>query len=387
MNYLTGFRNPAAASAMVRRMAELSAGLEPPGRVARVMEVCGTHTMAIARYGIREVLPAGVDLISGPGCPVCVTDAGYIDAAIELARGGAMVVTFGDMLHVPGSDSTLAECRSEGACIQTCYSPLSALDLARRHPNRKVVFLAIGFETTIGPVVSLVDRALRAGTDNVSLLTAFKLVPPALRALLADPEIRIDAFLCPAHVSAIIGADAYAPFAGPGGVPCVIAGFEPLDILFAIQGILEQLLRREARVDNQYSRVVTPSGNRKAQDIMARYLQPVEAHWRGIGTIPQSGLELRPEFAAYDAGKEFGIAVTAGTPPAECMCGGVIKGKNKPPECRLFGTGCTPDHPIGPCMVSSEGSCAAYYKYTRCAAPDPCPPRKASMGDLGHENP
>ena len=362
MKYIDGFRNSKAAAAITGRIAEVSKDLDGP---AHIMEVCGTHTMAIARYGIREVLPDNIDLISGPGCPVCVTDVGYIDAAIELARRGAVVVTFGDMLHVPGTESTRVECRAEGGSVEVCYSPVSTLELAAKQPDREIVFLAVGFETTIGPVVSIVDRAIRADIGNVSLLTAFKLVPPALSALLTDPEIKIDAFLCPAHVSAIIGADAYEPFAGPGGVPCVIAGFESLDILLGIQGIVEQLTRGEARVDNQYSRVVAPSGNRKAQEVIARYLEPVDAHWRGVGTIPLSGMGLEPDFAAYDAGKKLDVAIQPGQPPAACMCGDVIKGKKKPPECRLFGEGCTPDNPIGPCMVSSEGSCSAYYKYAR----------------------
>lgn len=370
MNYIDGFRNPDAAATINRRIARLSdelAAKHPTehDRLVHVMEVCGTHTMAIARYGIREVLPDNIDLISGPGCPVCVTDTGYIDSAIELGNQGAIIATFGDMVQVPGSQSTLSESRSRGASVEVCYSPLNALDLARQNPGREVVFLAIGFETTICPVISMLDHALREGISNVSLLTAFKLVPPALHALLADPEIKIDAFLCPAHVSAIIGADAYEPFVGENGVPCVVAGFEPLDILLAIHGIMEQITQGRACVDNQYSRVVAPKGNRKALRLMDRFLQPTDAHWRGIGTIPGSGLGLKSEFCGYDAENKFGIAVKPGQQPSGCRCGDVIKGKNKPPECPLFGTACTPDHPVGPCMVSSEGSCSAYYKFAR----------------------
>ena len=367
MKYLEGFRNPAAART-IRRTLDAKAALidvESPGKTVHVMEVCGTHTMAIARHGIRDILPPNVDLISGPGCPVCVTDMGYIDAAIDLARRGVTVVTFGDMLHVPGSESVLSECRAEGGRVEVCYSPTRALELAREQPEQEIVFLAIGFETTICPVISLVDHAIREGLTNLSLLTAFKLVPPALTALLADEDIRIDAFLCPAHVSAIIGADAYWPFAGPGGVPCVVAGFEPLDILMALQNILEQVLDDEALVQNQYSRVVKPEGNLKAQAMIGKYLTPVDAHWRGLGTVPLSGLGLKPEFSAYDAELKLGITVSPGESPEGCLCGDVIKGKTKPPDCPLFGTGCTPETPIGPCMVSSEGSCSAYYKYSR----------------------
>lgn len=363
MKYIEGFRNPEAALAIRRQMEELAAGLGAAGRAVNVMEVCGSHTMAIARYGIRDILPANLALISGPGCPVCVTPAGYIDAAIALAERGVMVVTFGDMLPVPGSAGTLAESRARGAAVEVGYSPMCAVDLAKAHPDREVVFLAIGFETTIAPVLCLLEEAARRGLRNLSLLTAFKLVPPALHALLGDPSVRIDAFLCPAHVSAIIGSDAYLPFAGQYRVPCVIAGFEPLDILYGLLRILEQVVRGEARVDNEYARVVTPEGNRTAQALMRKYLQPVDAVWRGIGRIPVSGLGLREGYAAYDAERRFGLPVELGSENPACSCGEVLKGKIKPPQCALFGSGCTPDHPVGPCMVSSEGTCSAYFKY------------------------
>ena len=362
MKYIDGFRQADAARALGQRIA---AGFTAPrrDREVAIMEVCGSHTMAIARYGIRDVLPTGVRLISGPGCPVCVTPPGYIDAAIELADRGLTIVTFGDMLHVPGSQTTLAECRSRGGRVEVGYSPSVALDLARRHADREVVFLGIGFETTLAPVIAVVDRAAREHIGNFSVLTAFKLVPPALAALRADPEVRVDAFLCPAHVSAIIGADAYRPFAGPGGVPCVIAGFEPLDILLALEGILRQLADGRADVDNQYRRVVTAQGNRRAQELIARLLEPVDAPWRGLGLIPQSGMALRKRYAAYDAARRHGIVVTEGRSHRECRCGDVIKGKRFPSDCPLFGKACTPDSAIGPCMVSSEGVCAAHYKY------------------------
>jgi hydrogenase expression/formation protein HypD len=367
MRYIDEFRDAAAARGIRLRLDEHAAALRARGRRATIMEVCGSHTMAIARYGIRSVLPDVVRLVSGPGCPVCVTDTGYIDAALALAERGITVATFGDMLNVPGSDSSLARCRAAGGSVLVCYSPTQAFDHARAHPDREVVFLAIGFETTVAPIAALIHRAATEGVPNLSFLTAFKTVPPALAALGADPEIRIDAFLCPAHVSAIIGADAYRPFSGPGGVPCVIAGFEPLDILLGIDGILAQLAAGEARVENQYSRVVTPEGNPRALALMSRYLQPADAHWRGIGTIPASGLDLRPEFQRLDAAVRHGVAVTAGRSHPGCMCGDVLKGKHEPPDCRLFGRGCTPDHPIGPCMVSSEGTCAAWFKYARGA--------------------
>lgn len=365
MKYLDGFRSGGAAAAFRSRIDELGAELAGAGRQVGIMEVCGTHTMAIARHGIRSMLPENMRLISGPGCPVCVTDPGYIDTAIELAERGVAIVTFGDMLHVPGSESSLSECRSAGGSVEVCYSPVSALDLARGAPDREVVFLGIGFETTIAPVISLVDMAIRQDVRNLSVLTAFKLVPPALSALLADPDVRVDAFLCPAHVSAIIGADAYRPFAEGGGVPCVIAGFEPLDILYGLQGILEQIVAGESRVENQYSRVVRAEGNRKAQALFQKYLEPADAVWRGIGTLPLSGLGIREEFRSYDAAQRHGVTVKPGRESPGCICGDVIKGKSIPPDCPLFGTACVPEHAVGPCMVSSEGTCAAYYKYLR----------------------
>jgi hydrogenase expression/formation protein HypD len=368
VKYIEGFRDPRAAAAIRTTLQALGATLAQAGRTVRIMEVCGTHTMAIARYGIRDLLPPNVELISGPGCPVCVTPTSYIDAAIELARRGAIVVTFGDLLHVPGSASNLAACRAGGAVVEVCYGPARAIELARRDPRWDVVFLAIGFETTIAPVLSIVDAAIREGLGNVTLLTAFKVVPPALRALLADPELRIDAFLCPAHVSAIIGADAYRPIAGEYHVPCVVAGFEPLDILLGLQGILEQACRGAAEVDNQYGRVVKPGGNRYAQALMARYLQPIDAAWRGIGVLPQSGLGLRPEYAAFDAERRHGVTVQLGKENPACRCGEVLKGKLRPPECPLFGRACTPDQPVGPCMVSAEGTCSAYFKYSGVGA-------------------
>ncbi len=363
MKYIEGFRNPAAAAAIRAQIDELGRRLDSAGRNVAVMEVCGSHTMAIARYGIRGLLPACVTLISGPGCPVCVTPTQYVDAAVELSRRGVTVVSFGDMLHVPGSETTLADCRSAGGRIEICYSPARAVELATAEPEREVVFLAIGFETTIAPTMRMLEVAVQRGVRNLSLLTAFKLVPPALHALLSDPEIRIDAFLCPAHVSAIIGADAYRPFAARYRVPCVIAGFEPLDILYGVEGILEQAAAGEARVDNRYARVVTNGGNACALELMERYLRPSDAAWRGIGAIPGSGLALRDAFADYDAERRHGVTVALGREHPGCRCGDVLKGKLRPPECPLYGTACTPDHAVGPCMVSSEGTCSAYFKY------------------------
>ncbi|HIJ84186.1 MAG: hydrogenase expression/formation protein HypD [Magnetococcales bacterium] len=369
MNYVDGFRRLEAADHFRSALADHGHKLAHWGRKIHLMEVCGSHTMAIARFGIRDFLPANVRLISGPGCPVCVTVPGYIDAAIELAVQGKIVVTFGDMLRVPGSRTSLEQARAEGGRIETGYSPAHALELARQHPGTEVVFLGVGFETTIAPIMAMLDGGIRKGITNFSLLTAFKRVPPALSALIADPEIQIDGFLCPAHVSAIIGSDAYRPFAETHGVACVVAGFEPLDILYGLHGLTQQLVENHRRVDNQYNRVVKPGGNRQAQGILERYLEPADTSWRGLGTIPDSGMELRPEYQRFDARHRFGITVPPGRPNPRCLCGEVLKGKIDPVQCPLFGVVCHPDQPLGPCMVSSEGSCAAAFKYTSGAIP------------------
>ena len=367
MRYIDGFRDPAAATWLARSIGRRAQELRAQGRRVRLMEVCGSHTMAIGRFGIRGMLPPEVELISGPGCPVCVTGPGYVDAALEIAAQGAVIATFGDMLRVPGSESTLAEARAAGARVEICYSPDAALDLARRQPDTQVVFLAIGFETTVAPVTSLVPAALREEVDNLSLLTAFKLVPPALEALIADPELAIDGFLCPAHVSAIIGAEAYRPVVERHGLPCVIASFEPLDILLGIDRLLEMIVAGRAELDNQYARVVRAQGNRRARQLIARHLEPVDADWRGLGRIPASGLGLRREFARFDAEHRFGVPVRPGRAHPQCRCGDVLRGKIRPPQCALFDRSCTPSRPVGACMVSAEGTCAAYWKYARTA--------------------
>lgn len=365
MKYIDGFRDAKASAALLKEISALAGRLEGAGRAVRIMEVCGTHTMSIARNGIREALPKSITLVSGPGCPVCVTDAGYIDAAIGLARSGATIASFGDMLNVPGSESSLAKCRAGGARVEVCQSPLTALELASKSPDAQTVFLALGFETTIPASLGLLRTAMERGLGNLSLLTAFKLVPPALDALASDPELKIDAFLCPAHVSAIIGSDAYKPFVERSRIPCVVAGFEPLDILSGILSILRQIAEGRAEVENEYSRVVKPDGNSKAKNSIERHLEVCDATWRGIGLIPSSGMKLRKEFGRFDAGCRFGIQILPGKPVKACKCGEVLKGRMPPKDCPLFAKACTPLNPVGPCMVSSEGSCAAAYKYSR----------------------
>jgi hydrogenase expression/formation protein HypD len=361
MKYIDGFRNHRTARVITAEIEELAKQADN----ARFMEVCGSHTMSIARYGIRQILSCNVRLISGPGCPVCVTDAAYIDAAVELAGKGIHIATFGDMLKVPGSSGTLAGARSEGAQVHVCYSPLEALRIAAENPSEQVVFLAIGFETTIPPVISILKRASEESIQNISLLTAFKLVPPALEALAADRDVAVNGFLLPPHVSAIIGAGAYRSFVETHRLPGVIAGFEPLDILLGVRGLLQQLAQGKAELVNQYERVVREQGNKIALALMYRYLETADASWRGIGTIPGSGLVLREEFFKYDAAVKFDVSVHGGKPDIRCRCGDVLRGIIFPDECSMFNRECTPLSPVGPCMVSSEGSCAAYFKYSR----------------------
>ena len=366
MKYIDDYKNPEAAKYIRGQIGKLSKELKKQNRSINIMEVCGTHTMAIGRFAIRELLPENIKLISGPGCPVCVTDSGYIDAAIELAqRDDVIIATFGDMINVPGSNTTLAKSRAAGANIETCYSPLNALELAKNNPDKEIVFLAIGFETTIAPILGLLKILEKQKISNVSLLTAFKLVPPALEALASDPELKIDSFLCPAHVSSIIGSNAYIPFVAKHKIPCVIASFEPVEILYGLMKIIKQLVENRAEVENQYKRFVSPNGNLIALEFISKYLEPCDASWRGIGCIPGSGVKIKKEYSKYDASVRFNIEITAGKPDPGCRCGDVLKGKLLPSGCPLFGKACNPLNPIGPCMVSTEGSCAAYYKYSR----------------------
>jgi hydrogenase expression/formation protein HypD len=360
MRYLDAFREPELARALVEKIRSLGNGRPP----VRVMEVCGTHTMAIARNGIRALLGDGVILISGPGCPVCVTPDGYIDAAIALGRRPEVVLaTFGDMVKVPGTSSSLEKERGNGADVRVVYSPLDAVELAARSPEREIVFLGVGFETTAPTIAGAIEAAGRRGLANFSVLASVRTIPGAMDALAADPAVRIEGFLCPAHVSAIIGSDAYRPLVEKRGIPCVVAGFEPLDILCGISMLLLQKREGAARVENEYSRVATPEGNRKALALIGRVFEKCDTSWRGIGVIPGTGLAVAEAYAAFDAERKFGIEVPLTERKTSCRCGDVLKGIITPRECPLFGKGCTPEDPVGPCMVSSEGTCAAFFKY------------------------
>jgi hydrogenase expression/formation protein HypD len=331
----------------------------------RLMEVCGTHTVAIFRHGIRQVLPNTIQLISGPGCPVCVTATEEIDRAVKLAgTPDVMVTTFGDLIRVPGSHSSLQQERALGADVRMVYSTFDALKLAQENPNKKVVFLAIGFETTAPTIAAAVLEAHRLGLTNFFILSAHKLLPPALAALLGSGILNIQGFIYPGHVSTVIGTAAYEWVAETYRVPGVVCGFEPVDILETIFLLVQQIEAGQARVEIQYNRVVTPEGNPKALAILNQVFVPCDAPWRGLGPIPESGLTLRAEYRAYAAEDHFDLQV----PPAQdhpgCACGEVLLGAKTPPECKLFRTVCRPDSPIGPCMVSTEGTCAAYHKYS-----------------------
>ena len=330
----------------------------------RLMEVCGTHTVSIARYGLRKILPQTIELISGPGCPVCVTSQSDVDRAISLAQvPGAAITTFGDMVRVPGSHSTLAQERARGADVRVVYSPLDALRAAEAEPKTKVIFLGVGFETTAPTIAATVLEAKSRGLDNFFVFSAHKTVPRALKALLDLGEVKLSGLLLPGHVSAIIGSRPYEFLAGEYGMSCVISGFEPLDSLQSVLLLVRQVKSRTPRVEIQYRRGVDVEGNRKAQEVMARAFEPADVEWRGIGTVPGTGLAFREELSGLDAARVFDLPPIPSRQNPGCRCGEVLRGVIRPRECKLFGAGCTPQNPAGPCMVSFEGSCAAAFKY------------------------
>jgi len=353
------FRDPELAARLAGKIRQLGARLARP---VTIMEVCGTHTVAIARSGLEGLLPEGLRLISGPGCPVCVTPQGEIERAVAAARlPGVTLASFGDMLRVPARTGTLELARSAGADVRVAYSPREALESARREPAREVIFVGVGFETTIPGFAAAVREARAAGVKNFSVLPGFRLVPPALAAVVAAGPA-VDGFILPGHVSAILGTAPYAMLPEAGRA-AVVAGFEPLDLLLAIEMLLEQLVAGRPRVEIGYTRVVRAEGNPEARRLMQEVFEPADARWRGLGTLPASGLAFRREFGDFDAARRFALAAPEVQAPAGCRCGEVLIGRAAPRECPLFGDTCTPEDPVGPCMVSSEGSCAARWKY------------------------
>jgi hydrogenase expression/formation protein HypD len=333
-------------------------------RPVRLMEVCGTHTMAAFRSGLRSLLPANVSLVAGPGCPVCVTPSGFVDAALTLARlPGVRIATYGDLIRVPGSDSSLERERAEGARVDVVYSPLDALESARRDPASTAVFLGVGFETTVPAVARTLRAARDQGVANFLVLSAHKTMPRAMEALVGDEKTNIDGFLCPGHVSLVTGASAFSFLAADHHTPCVVAGFEPVDIVEAIGMLLAQLVGGRSEVEIQYRRAVTWDGNLLAREAIAEVFEECDSEWRGLGVIPGSGLAIRDAYAAHDAARRFSLAVGSGHDVVGCRCGDVLRGYIRPPECPLFGRSCTSRSPRGACMVSSEGACAAYARY------------------------
>jgi hydrogenase expression/formation protein HypD len=326
-------------------------------RPMKVMEVCGTHTVSIFRAGLRSLFPEGFRLISGPGCPVCVTDQAEIDAAVGLAgRPGITVATYGDMLRVPGSGTSLTAEKARGA---------DALELARSNPDRQVVFLGVGFETTAPATASVLKEARRDDVPNFSVLSLHKTVPEVLELLASDPELELDGFLLPGHVSVITGLEPFRFLPERHGLACAVGGFEPDEIMMGLVELALQIRTGRPSVKSLYGRAVRPEGNRKARRLLSEVFVPAEARWRGLGAIPGSGLSIGPDYRRWDALEKLQLELGPSTPPPGCRCGEVLAGKILPPECPLFGTSCTSLTPVGPCMVSSEGSCSAYYKYQR----------------------
>ncbi len=331
-----------------------------------IMEVCGGQTHAIVKFGIDELLPKSLTLIHGPGCPVCVTPLEIIDRALEIAAKPEVIFTsFGDMLRVPGSTTDLLSVKAQGGDVRIVYSPLDAVKLAEQNPAKEVVFFGVGFETTAPATAMAVFQAAQKGLRNFSMLISHVLVPPAIEALMSSPNCRVQAFLAAGHVCTVMGYEEYPPLAAKYRVPIVVTGFEPLDILQGVLSCVQQLESGRAEVENQYARSVRREGNRPAQELIKAVFQVVPRKWRGVGEIPQSGLGLRAAYATFDAEKRFGVAERAVEEPAECLSGLVLQGLKKPHECPAFGTRCTPEHPLGATMVSSEGACAAYYRYRR----------------------
>ncbi|HPI97816.1 MAG TPA: hydrogenase formation protein HypD [Synergistales bacterium] len=340
-------------------------------RPAVLMEVCGTHTVSIFRHGIRELLPGSIRLLSGPGCPVCVTDQGDIDGALSLARRkDTVIATYGDMLRVPGSNTSLVEERSSGHDIRIITSASQCVDLALENPDKEVIFFAVGFETTAPATASLVLEAARKRLSNLSVLNFHKRTPPVLEALVRDPSLRIDGFILPGHVSVILGHVPYSFLAEKYAKPSCIAGFEAEDILLAIADLCLQIRENRPRAASVYPRAVKPEGNPLARDLMDRVFTSGPARWRGIGTIQDSGFVFRKEFSLFDTKAKWNLHIPEAAPPEGCMCGDVLCGKITPRECPLFSTACTPLKPVVPCMVSSEGTCAAYFRFARGGKPD-----------------
>ncbi|MDR2016856.1 MAG: hydrogenase formation protein HypD [Burkholderiales bacterium] len=369
MKYIDEFRD----GTLAQQLAQAIAREADPARCYHLMEFCGGHTHAISRYGLADLLPPNVCMVHGPGCPVCVLPIGRIDSAIELAREhGAMVCTYADTMRVPASDGlSLLKVKAQGADVRMLYSCADTLTLAQKHPDRQVVFFAIGFETTTPPTAVILKQAKKLGLKNFSVFCNHVLTPPAITHLLTLAEAsaegaRLDGFIGPAHVSTVIGSAAYEPFAARFRKPVVIAGFEPLDVMQAILMLIRQLNDERAEVENEFTRAVTSGGNAKAKALMAEtFVLRDSFEWRGLGEMPKSALQIHPDYREFDAEARFGLTYRKVPDHKACQCGAILRGIKAPRDCKVFGTACTPDNPLGSCMVSSEGACAAHYTYGR----------------------
>ena len=358
MKFITEFRRSELAEGLISQIHRKSK------TQARFMEFCGGHTVTIFRYGIRQVLPKTLEMVSGPGCPICVTANADLDKAIALAQiPDVIIATFGDMLKVPGSYSSLQEVKADGADVRMVYSTMDALNLAEENPAKSVVFLGIGFETTAPTIAASILQAEEEGIRNYYVLSMHKLCPPVIQAILDSGEVKLHGMICPGHVSAIIGSHPWEFIARDYGIPCVVSGFEPIDVLQCIDMLVAQIENGEAKVEIAYRRGVRPEGNQQALKLMGQVFEPCPAQWRGMGEVPDSGLKLSKEYQHFDAELAFDIDPGPTYEPKGCICGDILRGVKTPLDCTLFGKACTPEYPVGPCMVSSEGSCAAYYLY------------------------
>jgi hydrogenase expression/formation protein HypD len=360
MKYLEEFRDPKVAKALAVEIAKNAEGLPE----VKFMEVCGSHTMAIARYGLRQLLPENIKLISGPGCPVCVTANNYLDKAIAISRlPQVTITTFGDMIRVPGSTSSLEKERSKGSDIRIVYSTMDAIQFAKNNPQRHVVFLGVGFETTAPTIAASIVRAAELELENYSVLCAHKTMPKPMEAIASGEKVNLKGFICPAHVSTIIGSKPYEFLAKKYKKACVITGFEPLDILDAVNMLIHQIRQNQPKVQNQYSRVTTVHGNPAALRLLDQVFEVCDSEWRGLGMIPGSGLKIKKKYRQFDANLIYNVDVEPTLEETGCICGEVMQGISSPTDCPLFASVCTPEDPVGACMVSSEGSCAASFKY------------------------
>ncbi len=358
MRFATEYRDAGLGKRLIERIHRRST------RPVRLMEFCGGHTATIVRYGLRQLVPPTIEMLSGPGCPVCVTASADLDKAIYLAQlPDVIITTFGDMLKVPGSYSSLQQAKAEGGDIRIVYSTQDALDIARNNPAKSVIFLGIGFETTAPTVAASVLEAVQEGIGNYYVLSLHKLCPPVIKALLDSGEVRLDGIICPGHVSAVIGSLPYHFIPADYGIACAISGFEPLDVLLGIDMLVTQIEKKQPEVVIAYRRGVNVEGNRRALEVMEQVFEPCAANWRGMGIIPESGLKLRQEYGGFAAERAFQIEIEPPREPEGCLCGDILRGVKTPLDCRLFRRECRPEHPVGPCMVSSEGSCSIYYLY------------------------